>query len=245
VAIVNETFARKYFGNRSALGHMVMPFERGVLAKVEIVGVVRDSRYEMLRDAPPSQLFLDFDQNDDPAGHFVVVKTKPDARAMFGVLRAAVHSIDPNVPVFAMRTLDEQIDRNIATERLVAGLAAGFGLVAAVLAAVGLYGLMAFNVARRTAEIGVRVALGARRSAVAWMVLRDVLMLVAIGAVVALPAAWGLSRYLQSQLYGVKAGDPLTVGGLVLALVSVAAVASFVPARRASRIDPMVALRHE
>jgi len=177
VAIVNETFAKKYFGGRSAVGHMVMPYETGVMRKVEIVGVVKDSRYENLRDTPPSQVFLDFDQHPDPAGHFVAVKTDTGAMpsSMAGSLREAVRSIDPNVPVFAMRTMEEQVDRSIATERLVAWLAAGFGIVAAVLAAVGLYGLMAFNVARRTTEIGVRMALGARRGAVTWLVQVDIL----------------------------------------------------------------------
>ncbi|HEY4362727.1 MAG TPA: ABC transporter permease [Bryobacteraceae bacterium] len=241
VAVVNQTFAKKYFAGRSAIGRGMMLYG----SRMEIVGMVKDSRYERLRDAPPSQVFLDFDQNDDPAGHFVVVKSSAGAGSMAGVLREAVRSVDPNVPVYAMRTLEEQVDRSIATERLVAGLAAGFGGVAAVLAAVGLYGLMAFNVARRTTEIGVRMALGARRGTVSWLVLREVVVLVGIGAVAAVPVGIGLWSMVRAQLYGVDAGDPVMLGVVVAGLVGAAMVAGVLPVRRAARVEPMVALRHE
>jgi predicted permease len=245
VAIVNEAFAHRFFGGQSAIGHRLRLFESGPLARSEIVGVVRDTRYETMRDAPPPQVYLDFDQHDDPIASTVYIKTHSDPRGIFGALRAAVHSVDPNVPITAMRTLDEQIGRNLAIEQLVARLAAAFGLTAAILVTAGLYGLMAFTVARRTREIGIRMALGARRRTVTWMVLREVLALVGAGALLAVPVGWGLTRYVQSQLYGVAPGDPMIAGVLLIALASIASVAAFVPARHAWKVDPMAALRHE
>jgi predicted permease len=245
VAIVNEAFVRRFFGGRSAIGHRLRLFESGPMARPEIVGVVRDTRYETMRDAPPPQVYLDFDQHDDPIASTVYVKTRSDPRGIFGALRAAVHSVDPNVPITGMRTLDEQIDRNLAIEQLVARLAAAFGLTAAILVTAGLYGLMAFTVARRTREIGIRMALGARRRAVTWMVLREVLALVGAGALLALPVGWGLTRYVQSQLYGVAPSDTMIGGVLLIALASIASIAAFVPSRHAWKVDPMAALRHE
>ncbi len=245
VVIVNESFARRYFGGHSALGHRLHLYESGPMARAEIVGVVRDTRYETLRDAPPSQVYLDFDQHDDPIVPEVYVKTRSKRQEMFAAMRAATRSVDPNVPISDMLTMDDQIARNLSIERLVARLTAAFGLAAATLVAAGLYGLMAFTVARRTREIGVRVALGASRWAVTRLVLREVMVLVGMGALFALPVAWGLFRYVQSQLYGIAPGDPAIAVGLLIALMSIAAIAAFVPARRAIRVDPMVALRYE
>ena len=245
VVIVNESFARRYFGGRSALGHWLHLYESGSMARAEIVGVVRDTRYERLRDAPPSQVYLDFDQHDDPIVPEVYVKTRSKPQGVFAAMLAAARSVDPNVPISDMLAMDDQIARNLSIERLVARLTAAFGLAAATLVAAGLYGLMAFTVARRTREIGVRVALGASRWAVTWLVLREVLVLVGMGALFALPVAWGLFRYVRSQLYGVAPGDPAIAVGLLIAMLSIAAVAAFVPARRATRVDPMVALRYE
>jgi len=245
VVIVNESFARRYFGGRSALGHRLHLYESGPMARAEIVGVVGDTRYETLRDTPPSQVYLDFDQHDDPIVPEVYVKTSSNPQGMFAAMREAARSVDPNVPISYMLTMDDQIARNLAIERLVARLAAAFALAAAILAAAGLYGLMAFTVARRTREIGVRVALGAPRWAVTWLVLQEVLVMAGIGALLALPVGWGLSRYVQAQLYGVAPSDPAIAVGLLIALSVVAAIAAFVPARRALKLDPMVALRYE
>ncbi|HEY6345783.1 MAG TPA: ABC transporter permease [Bryobacteraceae bacterium] len=245
VVIVSESFARHYFGEKGALGRRLQIYESGPTARPEIVGVVRDVRYEKLRDAPPREVYLDFDQHDDPIAENVYVKTRSDPAGLFSALRAAVRSVDPNVPISDMLTLNDQVARNLATERLVARLTAAFGFAAAILVAAGLYGLMAFTVARRTREIGIRVALGARRRAVIWLVLREVVALVGTGALLALPVAWGLSRYVQSELYGVAPGDPTIAGGLLLALIAIAAIAAFIPARRAGTLDPTLALRCE
>jgi ABC-type antimicrobial peptide transport system permease subunit len=153
--------------------------------------------------------------------------------------------MDPNVPAFDMRTMEEQRDVTLVTDRLVASLALAFGLVATLLAAVGLYGLMAFTVAQRTREIGLRMALGAPSASVTWLVMKEVLALVSIGTAMAVPAAWVLAGLVRSQLYGITPNDPASMAGAALTLALVAAIAGCVPAIRAARIDPMRALRCE
>src|SRR5262249_641074 len=162
-----------------------------------------DTKYQSMRDPAPRQVFLDLDTHPDPTGSSVYVKTRYETGAMFARLRQAVRDLDPNVPVFGMRTLDEQVDRDLASARLLANLASGFGVVAVLLAAVGLYGLLAFNVTRRTNEIGIRIALGAERGAIVWLILKESLLLAFIGALLAIPAALGLSGYVRSELYGI------------------------------------------
>ena len=156
-----------------------------------------------------------------------------------------VKNLDPSIAPYEMRTLDSQLDQTLLTERLIAMLSAGFGGLATVLAAVGLYGVMAFVVTRRTKEIGVRMALGARRRSVVWIVVKEVLLLLGIGLAVGVPAAIALGRLVSAQLHGVKANDPWVAAIAVLLLSAIAAFAGLVPARRASRIDPLLALRYE
>jgi predicted permease len=239
----------RYFGDRSPLGRHLNLFESGRLKTPEIVGVVSDSKYDDLRDDRPRQVFLNFHQHDDPAGGTVYVKTQVDSKQMFAALRETLRRLDPNVPIFGMRTMDEQIDRYLSTERLVANLATVFGALAAILAAVGLYGLLAFGVARRAREIGVRVALGASRSSVTWLVTREAVLLVGGSALLAIPAALALARYAGSQLYNVSFADPAgiawVVGTAILVMTALAAAASYLPARRAARLDPIAALRQD
>ena len=149
------------------------------------------------------------------------------------------------MPVYEMKTLEAQLDETLLTDRLIALLSAGFGLLATVLASVGLYGVMAFVVARRRKELGIRLALGAQPGLVIWLVMREVLLLLAIGLAVGIPAAMLLGRYVSSQLYGIQAQDPVIAGATTVLLTLVSAAAGFIPAHRASRIDPILALRHE
>jgi ABC-type antimicrobial peptide transport system permease subunit len=160
-------------------------------------------------------------------------------------VRRTVRELDANVPIFALRTVDEQLRRSVTNERLVAGLSILFGSLATLLAMVGLYGVMAYSVARRTREIGIRMALGARPSGVAWLVGREVGLLVLAGVALALPSAWWLGRFVQSQLYGLQPTDPPTIASAVLMLALVGALAGLVPARRAAAVNPIVALRYE
>lgn len=164
---------------------------------------------------------------------------------MFGAINGAVKKLDSRVAASEMRTLNSQLDQILLTERLIAMMSAGFGALATLLASIGLYGVMAFVVARRTREIGVRLALGAMRGSVVWLVMREVLLLLGLGLTLGIPAAFALGRFLSAQLYGVKANDPWVAGFAVILLSLVAALAGLVPARRASRIDPLVALRYE
>jgi ABC-type antimicrobial peptide transport system permease subunit len=167
------------------------------------------------------------------------------SRALYGTVKHEVKKLDPAMPVYQLKTLGKQLDETLLTERLVALLSAGFGLLATLLAAIGLYGVMAFVVTQRTKEMGVRMALGANSGSVIWLVMREVLLLLAIGLAVGIPAAIGLGRFVAAQLYGIKADDPWVAGASMVTLIVVASAAGFIPASRASRIDPILALRYE
>jgi ABC-type antimicrobial peptide transport system permease subunit len=164
---------------------------------------------------------------------------------MMNLLRERVRDLDPNIPIFDMRTTDDQIQNSLSAERMIASLSTVFGLLATILAAVGLYGLMAYNVVQRTREIGIRMALGAAQGDVVWMVMRDVLILVGIGIAVGVPAALALTSVVRSQLYGLTGHDPMTLIIATVGLAVVAFAAGYIPAIRASRLDPMRALRYE
>jgi len=246
VAVVNQSFARRYFGHRNPVGHRLgLGNEPGTPTDVEIVGVVRDSKFYNVREAIRPLIYFDNDQNPDVQQINVYLRSTADPRRVFGEIRQAVSSLDVAVPTFAMRTLDEQAELTLARDRMVTTLAAIFGVVAALLAAIGIYGLMSFTVARRTREIAVRMALGANGGMVTWMVLRQVLALAGAGIAVALPAAWVLMGLVQSQLYGVKPNDPASLGMAAGILGIVALFAGYLPVRRAAAIEPMDALRSE
>jgi predicted permease len=247
VALVNEAFARRYFGSRSPLGgRFGFGKDPGTKTFIEIVGVIKDAKYSSLRDAIPPQTIVDYEQMEGAIFQATIyVRTRIDPRQMYVSIRRAMQEVDRGLPFYEMRTLDEQRDLLLTTERMVASLAAVFGLAATVLAAVGLYGLMAFHVAQRTQEIGIRMALGARGANVTWLVMKEVLSLVGVGAAIALPAAWMLARFVRSQLYDIRPNDPVTIGGAMFLLALVAALAGYLPARRAARVDPIRALRWE
>jgi putative ABC transport system permease protein len=245
VALVNESFARQYFGDRSPLGRRLGLGPGGTPADIEIVGVMKDAKYTNVRDDVHPQIFLDNDQNPDIQSIHVYLKTAMSLDHMYGTVRRTVQSLDSNVPVFAMRSMEAQADMTLATERMVASLASAFGLLATVLATVGVYAVMAFNVTRRTREIGVRVALGAQPADMIWLVQRQVLTMVTIGTAIGLPAAWALARIVRTQFYGVEPWDWISMTGAALVLLATAALAGLLPARRATSIDPVQALRAE
>ena len=246
VAIVNRKFATHFFGSESPIGRHV-GFGEGPKTKleIEIIGVTEDSLYEGPREGIHRQVFVPFRQADYPAGVSFYVRTSLDSKSLFSALRDKVRAIDPAMPIFEMKTLENQLDDTLSTERLIAVLSAAFGVLATLLAALGLYGVMAFVVARRTKEIGLRMALGASQGGVVWMVLREALALLGIGLAVGVPCAFLLSRYVSSQLFGVKPTDVWTAAAALLILAGVAAGAGWLPARRASAIDPIKALRYE
>ncbi len=244
--IVNESFAKKYFGDRSAIGrHLGFGGNPGTPTPLEIVGVVRDSKYTGVRDEIPRTIFLPLLEERTPSSIVMYVRTTAEPPAAFSAARRTVRDLDSSVPVYNLRTLARQIDRSLVIERFVATLSTGFGVVATLLAVVGLYGVMAYTVARRTREIGVRMALGAVPGDVVWLVMREVLALVGTGMAIGLIAAWSLSRVVTAQLYGVSAGDPFTIAAAAIALSLAALAAGYVPAFRATRVNPVLALRYE
>jgi predicted permease len=246
VAIVNQTFARKFFAGRNAVGHWIgLGGNRGTKTDIEVIGVSKDSKFYNVREEIRPQIYLDDDQNPDIQQFNVYLRTAMNAGQVAAMVRQVVRSIDPNIPVFALRTLDEQAELTLARDNMLTSLTSVFGALATALAAIGIYGLMSFSVARRTREIAVRMALGARSGSVQWLVMREVLTLAGMGVAIALPAAWALARLVQTQLYGVKAGDLGSTWMTVAALTAVALLAGYLPVRRAAGIDPMQALRSE
>jgi len=252
VALVNESFARHYFGGQTAVGRRFgFGSSPANPADIEIVGVIRDAKYGSMRDAGLPQTIVDYEQMGGAVFQATVyVKTRMSPgqispRPMYAGIRAAVHEVDGNLPVYGMRTLDQQLDLILTTERMVANLASIFGVLATFLAAIGLYGLMACNVAGRRREIGLRMALGARSGNVAWQVMKELLALVLAGAAMALPASWILTRFVRSQLYDIRPNDPLTIVVAMFVLAVVAVMAGYIPARRAARVYPVQALREE
>jgi predicted permease len=246
VCIVNRTFAEHYFPGRSAVGrHVGSAILRNGKLDVEIVGVAENALYNGPREGSRRQVFFAEPQERYLSGKTFYVRTNLDSKQMFGAINNAVKKLDPRVAASEVRTLDSQLDQILLTERLIAMMSAGFGALATLLASIGLYGVMAFVVARRTKEIGLRLALGAMRGSVVWLVMREVLLLLGLGLAVGIPAAFALGRFISAQLYGVKENDPWVAGIAVILLSLIAAMAGLVPARRASCIDPLHALRYE
>jgi predicted permease len=246
VAIVNETFARHFFKNpAAAIGGRVARGGGNNLHYMTIVGVVRDMRHENLRDQGLPTLFTPLGQSDAPGRLYFYIRTATPPQQMFATVRSAVHGIDAALTVGELRTMDEQVERSIANERMIEMLALAFGMLATLLAGVGLYGVLSYTTMQRTREIGIRMALGSSRLAITGLVLKEMVRLGLIGVVVSVPCAILLGRALRSQLFGVSAADPLTLVGVVLLMGVVGLAAAPLPARRAANVEPMEALRAE
>ncbi len=245
VAIVNEAFARRFFGGQSAVGRRLCMGDKWDPARTrEIVGVVQDARYFNLRQAVEPMIYQPL-YRERGGGVNTLLRTTNDPNRIVETIRRLVQELDGAVSVTSTTTMEDNLNRNLVEERVVATLGGFFGLVALLLAAIGLYGVMSQAVAQRTREIGIRITLGAEAAHVLWMVLRDALVLVLLGAVAGVPAVLVLTRYTESLLFGVKPQDPATLALAALLLLSVTLLAGFLPARRATRVEPIVALRHE
>ncbi len=243
VAIVNRRFADHFFPGKSAVGKHI-GFGTGPRAKltIEIIGVVANSLYEGPREGVRRQVFVPNWGKNSAAFY---MRTQAPSAGTYSLVRNEVKQLDAAMPVYEMKTVEGQLDETLLTDRLIAMLSAGFGLVATLLASIGLYGVMAFVVAQRKKELGIRLALGAQPGFVIWLVMREVLLLLSIGLAVGIPAAMGLGQYVAAQLYGIQARDPFIATSTVLLLTMVSAAAGLIPAQRASRTDPMLALRQE
>jgi len=242
VAIVNNTLARYFFGKDNPIGKRITIED---YKDLEIVGVVADTKYRDLKEAPSRTAYIPYSQYTNTDQRVLCVRATGDASAVVAAIRQVVRSLDSNLPVFGIKTFAQHINDSISRERLVALLSSLFGLFALLLAALGLYGVVAYSVTRRTREIGIRLALGAQRASVLRLVLRDTLLLTIIGICVGLSATFFGTRLIKHLLFQLMPNDPFIVTIAALLMISIAIIAGYLPGRRAARVNPVVALRYE
>jgi predicted permease len=243
VAIINEAAARLYFPNETALGRR---FGRRLheSGQIEIVGIVRDAKYNNVREAVPPTMYVPYQQSYSGSVTFEV-RTAGDPLAAIPAVREAVRAVDPNVPIISLTTQEAEVENRFKQERLFAQAGSVFGGLALLVASVGLFGLMSYSVARRTNEIGIRMALGAAREDVVQLVMRESMILVLVGVLLGLAGAIAASRPIANLLFGLAPADPMTISVAIVVMLLLSSVAAYLPARRASRVDPIVALRYE
>jgi len=246
VSVINQALARLYFPNTNPIGKRFRIGTEGPDARwIQIIGISADAQYDTLKTAPPPVHFDLYRQATNLGGYTYVLRSPLAPAQLIPALRNATKQIDPDLPLTQIRTQQQEIDADMQQERMFASLTAGFGLLALALACVGIYGIMAYTVSQRTNEIGIRLALGAARERIRAMVLRETAWLAAIGVAIGLAATLALARLIQSMLYGLKPYDPLTLGASMLVLLLVAFIAGWIPAYRASQVNPIDALRSE
>jgi predicted permease len=247
VAVVNLTFAKRFYGSaQNALGRLLGSGQSDhEKYDITIVGVVGDVKHQNMHDTPRGTIYQAYLQDKHPGGLRMYALTGNEPKAVENAVRERIHRYDPKLVVDGMRTMEEQVNQSVSNQRALAMLATSFSGLALLMTAVGLYGVLAFATTQRTREIGVRMALGAQRSSVVLLVMREMLLTACLGAAVAVPAVFGISKLFTSQLYGVQPGDPLTLLACVLVTACMVALAAAIPARRAASVDPMRALRSE
>jgi predicted permease len=245
VAVVNRAFARKFFDDQNPVGKHFGTAGPGSSSQIEIVGVIGDAKYRDLREQAQPMFYLPIFQNLEERSYQLHVRTSGNPAAAIAAMRREIQAMDQDISIDQVRTINEVIHGLLQHDRMFAFLASVFGLLALLLTSIGIYGVVAYQVTRRTGEIGIRMALGAQRSDVLWMVMRETLLVLAAGAAIGLPAAVAAARVLRSLLFALGPSDPATIVWATATLVGAGALAGFLPARRAASLSPMDALRHE
>jgi predicted permease len=248
VAVVNEVFAKEYYGGNAIGKRLGFGYKKDGSLKLdlEIVGVIRDGKHGNMREEKPSRfVYTPYTQDSSIQGMTFYLRSDRDAEQLAADVRTSLRRIDENLALFRVQTMETTIDRSLQLDRLLSLLCSSFGLLATLLASIGLYGVMAFNVTRRTREIGIRLALGAERIGVVGLIMKEVGWMLVLGLAIGLPASITLGRLVESQLWGLKSWDPLVLADASFCLFFVAALAGLMPAWRASRVAPMIALRYE
>jgi predicted permease len=271
VAVVSESIAKKYYPHGDAIGRNLTIGIDSVAGPWQIVGIARDTKSGNPRDTDPVRMtyiplaqiapFVPVkanaaggvasappaakEENGDCYAHTILLRTTGDPSKTVADLRAAVAAVDPNLPLIRIMTIQDQVASLISNDELISKLTTLFSLLALLLAAIGLYGVMSYNVVQRTTEIGVRIALGAQLGGVLWMILKESLVLLGIGVALGLPLAFVATRSIKSQLFGLSAIDPLTFATAIAVVSGMTILATWLPARRAAKVDPLTALRYE
>jgi predicted permease len=245
VAVVNQAFARKFFGEENPVGRHFGTNGAGSSGQIEIVGVIGNAKYGGLREQPMPMFYRPLFQNFEERPYYVHVRVAGHPAAVIAAIRREFQSMDPDISVYDVRTIRDVIDRSLQLDRVFAVLATVFGILALLLTSIGIYGVVAYQITRRTGEIGIRMALGAQRGNVVWLFMKESLLVLTVGAAIGLPCAIAAAHLLRSRLFGLEPSDPISVICALVALMGAGALAGLLPARRASRMDPMAALRFE
>ena len=248
VGVINETMARKFFPRSNPIGQRVFVQTTSGQAPFIIVGVVQDSKQHGAREKPFPRFYVPYFNpigNDWTAGAAIIVRTARDPSSVSSAIRNVVKQAAPNLPTVAMETIDQRLADSLVTDRMIADLSGAFGMLAVILVCIGLYGVIAYATSGRTNEIGIRIALGAQRSGILWLILRESLLLVLIGAAIGVPLVFAASKWISSLLFGLQPADPVALAFAIALMFLIGVLASYIPARRATRVDPMVALRQE
>jgi predicted permease len=245
VAVINQAMARKYFGDSDPIGRRFGLDRPERSRDILIVGVARDAKYSNVRMDTPSTVYLSYLQDARLSQMNFEIRTASDPSLLAGAIREEIRNVDSNLPLLDVTTQTEQVKETLSNERLFATLSTFFAVLALLLACLGLYGVMSYATARRTNEIGIRMALGARAVDVTRMVMRETMIMVALGIMLGVGAAIATTRFVESMLFGLTPTDPVTIAVGAAIMLAVAAIAGYIPARRASAVDPMDALRHD